>query len=125
MTQQPSIERIVREKGGEQNNSQQRDLTLKARAWWAMGSCAARKSKFARRMLKPGSSARVPDPLVDKVHVNLGMLRGVAYSENEIGRFLTHGNDGMFGEDGANLTEAERRSLQPPRRTRAMASGRR
>ena len=111
VTQQPSIERIVREKG-EQNSSRQRDLTLKARALVGDARLFVRGEEIEVR--SEDAQARVErafQTLVDKVHVNLGMLRGVVYSENEIGRFLTHGNDGMFGEDGANLTEAEQEIL--------------
>lgn len=111
VTQQASIERIVREKG-EQNNSRQRDLTLKARALVGDARLFVRGEEIEVR--SEDAQARIErafQTLVDKVHVNLGMLRGAAYSENEIGRFLTHGNDGMFGEDAANLTEAEQEIL--------------
>lgn len=111
VAQQPSIERIVREKG-EQNNSRQRDLTLKARALVGDARLFVRGEEIEVR--SEDAQARIErafQTLVDKVHVNLGMLRGVAYSENEIGRFLTQGNDGMFGEDGASLTEAEQEIL--------------
>ena len=111
VTQQPSIERIVREKG-EQNNGRQRDLTLKARALVGDARLFVRGEEIEVR--SEDAQARIErafQTLVDKVYVNLGMLRGVAYSENEIGRFLTQGNDGMFGEDGANLTEAEQEIL--------------
>lgn len=111
VAQQQSIERIVREKG-EQNNSRQRDLTLKARALVGDARLFARGEEIEVR--SEDAQARIErafQTLVDKVHVNLGMLRGVVYSENEIGRFHTHGNDGMFGEDGANLTEAEQEIL--------------
>ncbi|TIW10740.1 MAG: BREX system P-loop protein BrxC, partial [Mesorhizobium sp.] len=40
-----------------------------------------------------------------------GMLRGVAYSENEIGKFLAQGNDGLLGGGDTNLTEAEQEIL--------------
>ncbi len=111
VTQQASIERIVREKG-EQNNSRQRDLTLKARALVGDARLFVRGEEIEVR--SEDAQARVErafQTLVDKVHVNLGMLRGAAYSDNEIGRFLTHGNDSMFGEDTANLTEAEQEIL--------------
>ncbi|MGV1917677.1 BREX system P-loop protein BrxC [Rhizobium sp. 22-785-1] len=111
VTQQPSIERIVREKG-EQNNGRQRDLTLKARALvgdarlFVRGAEIEVRSEDAQMRIE-----RAFQTLVDKVHVNLGMLRGFAYSESEIGRFLTHGNDSLFGEDGANITEVEQEIL--------------
>lgn len=44
--------------------------------------------------------------LVDKVYVNLPMLRGVTYSEADIGRSLKRG-PGLFGDEVAVLTEPE------------------
>jgi len=111
VTQQPAIERIIREKG-EQNSSRQRDLTLKARTLVGEARLFVRGEEIEVRSEDPQARIeRAFQTLVDKVHVNLGMLRGVAYSENEIGKFLAHGNDGMFGEDAAHLTEAEQEIL--------------
>lgn len=111
VTQQPAIERIIREKG-EQNSTRQRDLTLKARSLVGEARLFVRGEEIEVRSEDPQARIeRVFQTLVDKVHVNLGMLRGVAYSENEIGKFLTHGNDGMFGDGAANLTEAEQEIL--------------
>lgn len=111
VAQQPTIERIVREKG-EQNSSRQRDLTLRAQRLLADARLFVRGEEIEVRSEDPQARIeRAFQTLVDKVHVNLGMLRGVAYSESDIGKSLTHGNDGMFGGDGANLTEAEQEIL--------------
>ncbi|MET4016634.1 BREX system P-loop protein BrxC [Bradyrhizobium sp. S3.2.12] len=111
VAQQETIERIVREKG-EQNSSRQRDLTLKARTLVGDARLFVRGEEIEVRSEDPQTRIeRAFQTLVDKVHVNLGMLRGVAYSENEIGKFLTQGNDGMFGDGTANLTEAEQEIL--------------
>ena len=111
VTQQPAIERIIREKG-EQNSIRQRDLTLKARSLVGEARLFVRGEEIEVRSEDPQARIeRVFQTLVDKVHVNLGMLRGVAYSENEIGKLLTHGDDGMFGDGAANLTEAEQEIL--------------
>ena len=111
VTQQPAIERIIREKG-EQNSIRQRDLTLTARSLVGESRLFVRGEEIEVRSEDPQARIeRVFQTLVDKVHVNLGMLRGVAYAENEIGKFLTHGNDGMFGDGAANLTEAEQEIL--------------
>lgn len=111
VTQQPSIERIIRDKG-EQNGGRQRDLTLKARLLVGDARLFVRGEEIELRSEDPQARIeRAFQTLVDKVHVNLGMLRGAAYSENEIGKFLTHGNDGMFGGDTGNLTEAEQEIL--------------
>lgn len=48
--------------------------------------------------------------LVDKVYVNLPMLRALSYSEADIGRSLK-GADGLFGGEGSGLTEAEQEIL--------------
>ena len=114
MAQQPMIERIVREKG-EQNSSRQRDLTLRAQRLLADARLFVRGQEIEVRSEDPRARIeRAFQTLVEKVHVNLGMLRGVAYSESDIGKSLTHGNDGMFGVDGADLTEAEQEILNFP-----------
>jgi hypothetical protein len=111
VAQQPTIERIIREKG-EQNSSRQRDLTLRARSLLADARLFVRGEEIDVRSEDPQTRIeRAFQTLVDKVHVNLGMLRGVVYSENEIGKFLVRGNDGMFGGDDAILTEAEQEVL--------------
>ncbi|ALN72272.1 BREX system P-loop protein BrxC [Aureimonas sp. AU20] len=111
VAQQPSIERIVREKG-EQNSSRQRDMTLRAQRLLADARLFVRGEEIEIRSEDPQARIeRAFQTLVDKVHVNLGMLRGVAYSESDIAKSLTHGNDGMFGGDGVNLTETEQEIL--------------
>ena len=111
VTQQPTIERIVREKG-EQNSRRQRDLTLKARTLVGDARLFIRGEEIEVRSEDPQARIeRAFQTLVDKVHVNLRMLRGVNYSENEIGKFLTQGKDSMFGEGASNLTEAEQEIL--------------
>ncbi|RWO20271.1 BREX system P-loop protein BrxC [Mesorhizobium sp.] len=111
VAQQPTIERIIREKG-EHNSSRQRDLTLRARSLLTDARLFVRGEEIEVRSEDPQARiGRAFQTLVDKVHVNLSMLRGVAYSESEIGKFLAHGNDGMFGGGDANLTEAEREIL--------------
>lgn len=111
VAQQPTIERIIREKGV-QNSSRQRDLTLRARSLLADARLFVRGEEIEVRSEDPQAKIeRAFQTLVDKVHVNLGMLRGVAYTENEIGKFLAQGNDGMFGGADANLTEAEQEIL--------------
>lgn len=111
VAQQPTIERIVREKG-EQNSSRQRDLTLRAQGLLADARLFVRGEEIEVRSEDPQARIeRAFQTLVDKVNVNLCMLRGIAYSENDIAKALTHGNDGMFGGDGTNLTEAEQEIL--------------
>jgi hypothetical protein len=111
VAQRDTIERIIRDKG-EQNSSRQRDLTLKARSLLAEARLFVRGEEIEVRSEDPQARIeRAFQTLVDKVYVNLGMLRGVAYSENEIGKYLGKGNDGMFGAGDTGLTEAEQEIL--------------
>ncbi|UWU92692.1 BREX system P-loop protein BrxC [Bradyrhizobium sp. CB1015] len=111
VAQQPTIERIIRDKG-EQNSNRQRDLALKARALVGDARLFVRGEEIDVRSEDPQARIeRAFQVLIDKVYVNLGMLRGIAYAENEIGKFLTYGNDGMLGDGAANLTEAEQEIL--------------
>lgn len=111
VTQQPTIEHIIREKG-EQNSSRQRDLTIRARSLLADARLFVRGEELDVRSEDPQARIeRAFQTLVDKIHVNLSMLRGVVFSENEIGKFLALGNDGVFGGGDANLTEAEQEIL--------------
>lgn len=48
--------------------------------------------------------------LVDKVYVNLPMLRRLSYSEADIGRYLRDAET-LFGAEGSGLTEAEQEIL--------------
>jgi hypothetical protein len=108
---QPTMERIIREKG-EQNSSRQRDLTIRARSLVVDSSLFVRGEEVDVRSEDPQVRIeRAFQILVDKVYTNLGMLRGVAYSEGDIGKFLAQGGEGLFTPGDAGLTEAEREIL--------------
>ncbi len=49
--------------------------------------------------------------LIEYSYPNLRMLRGVAYSEGDVGNFLRHSQEGLLGNDATNLTEAEQELL--------------
>lgn len=111
VAQRDTIERIIRDKG-EQNSSRQRELTVKARSLLADARLFVRGEEIEIRSEDPQARIeRAFQTLVDKVHVNLGMLRGIGYTENDIGKFLAQGNDGMFGAGDTALTEAEQEIL--------------
>lgn len=111
VAQQPTIERIIREKG-EQNNVRQRDLIARAKSLLTEASMFIRGEELSVRADDPQARVeRAFQQLVDKVYTNLGMLRGVSYTEGEIGKFLRQGNDGMFAEEGASLGGAEQEIL--------------
>jgi len=111
IAQQSAIERIIREKG-EQNAGRERDLAVKAKSLVAEARLFVRGDEIEIRSEDPQARIeRAFQSLVDKVYVALSMLRGVAYSEKDIGKFLRQGNDGVRGAADAGLTEAEQEIL--------------
>ena len=109
--EQPSIERIIQDKG-EQNGGRYRDLTQKARSLVAEARLFVRGEEIEVRAEDP--QARIGSAfqtLVDKVYPNLGMLRGIVYTEDDIGKHLAKGKDSVFGAAGTGLTEAEQEIL--------------
>lgn len=108
---QPSIERIIGEKG-QQNATRYRDLATRARSLVAEGRLFVRGEELEVR----GEDAQVRiekafQTLVDKVYTNLGMLRGATYTESDIGRHLSQSADGVLVPEAANLTEAQQEIL--------------
>ena len=100
-----SIQRIVSEKG-QQNQARRRDLAARARVLVAEARLFVRGEEIEIRSEDPQVRiARAFQTLVDKVHVNLGMLRGVSYAETDVGAALRRTDGGLFA--GSPLGEAE------------------
>ena len=109
-TLQPGRDRIVVEMG-EQNNRRRSELKLRFH-----------KLISDARLFVRGEDVEIGGEdsqecvvkafqiLIDKVYTNLPMLRGLSYSENDIGRSLK-GAEGLFGGEGTGLTEAEQEIL--------------
>jgi len=109
--QSPSFERIIQTRG-EQNASRRRDLAQKARALVAEARLIVRGEEVEVRSEDPqGRIASGFQKLIDKVYPNLGMLRGIVYTEDDIAKFLSKGSEGLFGAGGTGLTEAEQEVL--------------
>ena len=49
--------------------------------------------------------------LIARTYPNLRMLRGITYTEADIGNYLRHSKDGLFGGDATSLAEAEQEML--------------
>lgn len=49
--------------------------------------------------------------LIETTYPNLRMLRDVVFSENDIGRYLRQGQDGLLGNDATSLSEPEQELL--------------
>jgi len=105
-SQQPGRDRIVAEKG-DQNNRRYKDLELRLRKLMAGARLFVRGDELdiggeepQERMVSGFQG------LIDKVYVNLPMLRGVTYAEADILKAASP-ESGLFGNAGDGLTEAE------------------
>jgi energy-coupling factor transporter ATP-binding protein EcfA2 len=103
---QPGRDRIILEKG-EQNGRRAKDLELRLRKLMAAARLFVRGDELdiggdeaQDRVVKAFQS------LIDKVYVNLPMLRGVNYVEADIAKAASP-TSGLFGDAGTGLTEAE------------------
>ncbi|WP_323041754.1 BREX system P-loop protein BrxC [Gemmobacter sp.] len=103
---QPGRDRIILEKG-EQNGRRSKDLELRLRKLMAEARLFVRGDELEiggdeaqDRLVKAFQS------LIDKVYVNLPMLREASYAEADIAKAASPSN-GLFGEAGIGLTEAE------------------
>ncbi|EAQ43724.1 hypothetical protein MED193_12673 [Roseobacter sp. MED193] len=105
-SQQPGRDRIVAEKG-DQNSRRYKDLELRLRKLMAETRMFVRGDELDIGGEEPQDRiVKGFQGLVDKVYVNLPMLRGVTYAEADILKAATP-ESGLFGNNGEGLTEAE------------------
>ncbi len=111
VTQQESIKRILTDKGFQNRDryNQLKDL---------VGSLLGKA-----KLLVAGSDVEVSseDPesritrgfleLIGRAYPNLRMLRGITVTEADVGNYLRHAQDGLFGGDVTNLAESEQEML--------------
>jgi hypothetical protein len=105
---QPTVQRIIREKG-EQNAQRDRDLVTRVRALLTQARLYVRGEEVEIRV--EDAEARVTkgfQALVGKVYTNLPMLRGEAYSESDIVKFLRQGRQTLEGLADTPLAEPEK-----------------
>lgn len=105
-SQQPGRDRIVAEKG-DQNSRRYKDLELRLRKLMAEARMFVRGDELDIGGEEPQDRiVKGFQGLVDKVYVNLPMLRGVTYAEADVLKAATP-ESGLFGNNGEGLTEAE------------------
>lgn len=103
---QPGRDRIILEKG-EQNGRRAKDLELRLRKLMADARLFVRGDELDIGGDDPQDRVvKAFQTLVDKVYVNLPMLRGVNYVEADIAKAASP-TSALFGEAGTGLTEAE------------------
>ena len=105
-SQQPVRDRIVAEKG-DQNNRRNKDLELRLRKLMAEARLFVRGDELDIGGDEPQERiVKGFQGLVDKVYVNLPMLKGVHYEEAHIAKAVSP-ESGLFGNDDEGLPEAE------------------
>lgn len=103
---QPGRDRIILEKG-EQNGRRVKDLESRLRKLMAAARLFVRGDELDIGGDDPQERVvKAFQALVDKVYVNLPMLRGVNYVEADIAKAASPTSN-LFGEAGTGLTEAE------------------
>ncbi len=103
---QPGRDRIILEKG-EQNARRGKDLELRLRTLISASRLFVRGDELDLGGEDPQERiVKAFQTLVDKVYVNLPMLRGVGYVEADIAKAASP-NSTLFGDAGTGLIEAE------------------
>ncbi len=104
---QPSRDRIIAEKG-EQNARRLRELELRLRKHFSEARFFVRGDEIdiggedaQERVVKAFQT------LVDKVYVNLPMLRGISYAEADISKAAIRHSALLGDDDGGGISEAE------------------
>lgn len=111
ITQQEAVKRILSDKGL-QNRERYADLQrciqdLMGKAKLFVGGTEIESSsEDAQTRILHGFH-----DLISLTYPNLRMLPGVAYTENDIGKYLKHSQKGLFGNDGTTLSEPEKEQL--------------
>ncbi len=111
ITQQEAIKRILHDKGFQNRERyediQQRVQRLMGKAkLFVAGNEIETASEDAQTRVIRGFHE-----LIARAYPNLRMLRGIHYTENDIGKCLQYSEDGFFGNDVTSLPESEQEML--------------
>ncbi|WP_312608293.1 BREX system P-loop protein BrxC [Agrobacterium pusense] len=105
------MDRIISDKRT-QNAARYRDLTTKAASLVSDAKLFVRGEELEVRAEDPRTrTGKAFQTLVDRVYVNLGMLRGIKYEEADVGKYIRSTGEGLFGTEASGLTEAEQEIL--------------
>ena len=111
ITQQEAVKRILTDKGFQNRERyaelQQRVKVLVSKAkLFVAGADIEIGSEDAQTRVLRGFHE-----LISRAYPNLRMLRGIAYTENDIAQYLKHSQQELFGNDAASLAESEQELL--------------
>lgn len=111
LTQREAVKRILTEKG-HQNQGRYRDLQEQVRGLLGKAKLYISGTEYEGG----GEDAQnriftAFRELITKTYPNLRMLRGISYTENAIGNYLKHSQEGLLGGDVMTLEESEQEIL--------------
>lgn len=111
VTQQDAVKRILTDKNF-QNQERYRDLQLRVKTQVGKARLFVNGEEIELSGEEPiGKITKGFYRLIQFVYKNLGMLRGISYSEGEINSLLQQGDQGLFAGDAVTVTEAEQEML--------------
>ncbi len=111
VTQQEAIKRILNDKGFQ---NRERYADIQQRVQLLMGKAKLFVAGSEIEMGSEDAQSRVLrgfHELIARAYPNLRMLRGINYTENDIGKCLKYSEDGLFGNDVTSLAESEQELL--------------
>ena len=111
VTQQDAVKRILESKGFQNrerySDIQQRVKRLLGQAGMLVaGGDVESGSTDAQSRITQGFHE-----LIRRTYPNLSMLRDIAYTENDVSKYLRHSGVGLFGNDATSLAEPEQELL--------------
>ena len=110
-TQQEAVKRILDAKGFQNT---ERLAELQERAKYLLGHAQLIINAADVDVSSNDGQTRILKgfyQLIETTYPNLRMLRDVAFSENDVGRYLRQGQDGLLGNDVTSLSEPEQELL--------------
>jgi len=110
-TQQENVKRILTDKGFQNN---ERYNAIQQRVKSLLGQSRLFVAGLVKEMASEDGKSRMVagfHELITHAYPNLRMLRGIAYSENDIHKYLTQAKGGVFEGDTAQLAESEQEML--------------
>lgn len=111
ITQRDDVKRILESKGFQNRErysevqQRVRNLLGKAKLIVAGGDIEVSSEDAQSRVIRGFYD------LIQRTYTNLSMLRGIAFTENDVSKYLKHAQEGLFGNDVTSMAESEQELL--------------
>ncbi|MCU7958471.1 MAG: BREX system P-loop protein BrxC [gamma proteobacterium symbiont of Bathyaustriella thionipta] len=111
MTQQEGVKRILESKGFQ---NRERYSGIQQRVKSLLGQAGMLVSGGDVEIGSSDAQSRIIQgfhELIRRTYPNLSMLRGIAYTENDVSKYLQYSQEGLLGNDVTSLAESEQELL--------------